>query len=61
MVSDFLDDLEQRGCPVSTRNHKLKSIPGIICLCLYDGYFACLILQGIGENSMEKRYKTHGG
>ncbi len=26
MVSDFLDNLEQRGCSVSTRNHKLKSI-----------------------------------
>ncbi len=25
-VSGFLDDLEQRGCSVSTRNHKLKSI-----------------------------------
>ena len=26
LVSGFLDDLEQRGCSVSTRNHKLKSI-----------------------------------
>ena len=25
-VSGFLDDLEQRGCSVSTRNHKIKSI-----------------------------------
>ena len=33
---------------------------GIICLCLYDGYFAGLILQGIGENSMEKNTKPMG-
>ena len=26
LVSGFLDDLEQQGCSVSTRNHKLKSI-----------------------------------
>ena len=25
-ISGFLDDLEQQGCSVSTRNHKLKSI-----------------------------------
>ncbi len=39
LISAFLDDMEQHGCSVSTRNHKLKSIRALFAYALLlDNY-----------------------